>query len=455
MKKTHCSFLKIYKFAVVLGIACVSMSALAQESLGLKFATDAQLAGIPLASTPFSGAALPTNADLSSSLPPPGDQGNQQSCVAWATGYGLKSYQEYKEEALPLVDGSGNPNLNRVFSPAYIYNQINNGLDGGSLIIDALNVLSSRGAATWAAMPYSPGDYLTKPSAATHSNAAQYKIDYWRRVNVSDYKELKAQIAAGYPIIIGAVVDSSFRNLSPGSTWTYASGPMLGGHAMLVVGYDDGKSAFKILNSWGKSWGDGGYGWISYSLFSSVVREGYVAKDASNGPPVSPVAPVLPIPTIGPGPAVAPIPAPSVQLTITSVVHNVPAPMFGIGMRIEGTLQLPPGAPSQGQVVVQIYANDGTNQKSSPVLATIAQHRTVNGGAATGTPIFTIPATGMAVSWYAYMPYSALGIPHGVTFGPMGPMGVPVTSYLIAEPVLFINNFGVKTANLIPFTVSL
>ncbi len=36
-----------------------------------------------------------------------------------------------------------------------------------------------------------------------------------------------------------------------------------GGHAMVIVGYDDKQGAFKLLNSWGEVWGDQGYGWVS------------------------------------------------------------------------------------------------------------------------------------------------------------------------------------------------
>jgi C1A family cysteine protease len=51
---------------------------------------------------------------------------------------------------------------------------------------------------------------------------------------------------------------------------------VVGGHAVVVVGYDDAKKiqntgggpkttgAFRIRNSWGKSWGDAGYGWLPY-----------------------------------------------------------------------------------------------------------------------------------------------------------------------------------------------
>ncbi len=70
------------------------------QSTGLILTPADKLRGIPLASTPFSGTELPPAVDLSSQLPPPGNQGTQQSCVGWAVAYGLKSYQEQGEEAV-------------------------------------------------------------------------------------------------------------------------------------------------------------------------------------------------------------------------------------------------------------------------------------------------------------------------------------------------------------------
>lgn len=420
-------------------------AALAQT--GLIFASDAQLAGVPLASTPFSGGELPSSADLSESLPPPGNQGNQQSCVAWSLAYALKSYQEYVEEHVPLTGNTGEVNRSRVFSPAYIYNQINQSRDGGALIIDGLNLLSSRGAATLSAMPYVESDYKSQPSASIHSSASRYKIDYWRRVNIQDIKEIKAQLNAGYPVVIGAAVDEGFLHQTPGKVWSAPQGRVLGGHAMTVVGYDDRLSAFKVINSWGRNWADAGYGWIAYHYFPQVVREGYVAKDAKNGP-ASPSPAPAPAPP-NPGPSTRP----NVNLSLLSVQHNVPGPA-GLGMRIDGNMTLPPGSSGVGQVVVQIYVNAG-GQKGQPVNAMIPAFSTVHGTAASGTPAFNIPMNGLSTNWYVYVPYDALAIPRGVKFTPSGPIGMPITSYLMAEPALFIDQFGVKTLGAIPFTVGL
>ena len=100
-------------------------------SKGLIFTSQEEMLGIPLASTPYSGNELPSIVDLSSKLPSPGHQGNQSSCVAWAVGYALKAYQEYIETNMLIY-----------FSPAFIYNKINNGRDGGSRNIDSLNLVS-------------------------------------------------------------------------------------------------------------------------------------------------------------------------------------------------------------------------------------------------------------------------------------------------------------------------
>ena len=85
---------------------------------GLKLATPEQLRGVPLAFTPFAGAELPPRVDLSKDMPPPGFQGNLNSCVGWAMAYGLKSYQEKLEQKRPYFKGT-NIDSNAVFSPSF------------------------------------------------------------------------------------------------------------------------------------------------------------------------------------------------------------------------------------------------------------------------------------------------------------------------------------------------
>lgn len=413
-------------------------------STGLKFTDPEKLQGIPLASTPFSGAELPEFVDLSSNMPPAGNQGNQSSCVAWAVAYATKSYQEKVEENFNYTTG-GSLNHNAVFSPAYIYNQINNGVDGGSYISDALNVLSQKGAVKWSDMPYSQSDYRTKPDAGHDLKAKRYRIDFWRRVNINDTKEIKAQLNAGYPVVIGATVDRGFQDGGWASggrdfVWNSVNGEQLGGHAMTVVGYSNSKGAFKVLNSWSDKWGNAGYCWISYPFFSQVVKEGYVMKDALNAPENSP----------RPNPVVTPTSDLPSDFKITNVQHNFSDMYLGQVMRFSGSVHLPAGIGNTTQVVIKFYLNDGRNGKGLPIGSLSTNFMMPDGTAVCGTPIVPV-ATGSG-PWFASMPYQYLNVPRG---GYVYGVYQLRTTYLIAEPILYVDGFAINVGELIPFFVNL
>ncbi len=221
----------------------------------------------------------PTSIDLSLNFPTPGDQGQQSSCVGWATAYALKSYQEGVEIGWSLNTSS------HLFSPAFIYNQIVIGNDGGSYISDALDLAVNLGVSTLASMPYSHLDYTTQPSAAALEEASQYKAARWSRVN--DTAQIKAALANRKPVVCGIAVYESLVNLyGDDSVYNTISGQNLGGHAVTIVGYDDNKfgGAFKIINSWSTNWGDDGFFWLPYSFASQgIMREAYVLEDVENG----------------------------------------------------------------------------------------------------------------------------------------------------------------------------
>jgi hypothetical protein len=251
---------------------------------GLQFVPPEELRGIPLAELPYAGFELPSAVDLSEHMPPPGHQAQQNSCAAWASAYAVKTYQEKLEQRYQLVD-HGQPHWSRIFSPAFVYNQINQGRDGGATLVDALNLLRSKGALSWADMPYLADNITQYPSSPQLQKARRFRIAYWRQVNVADVMELKSHVHAGYPVMTGMLIDQSFYHLKK-SVWDRFDGTPKSGHAVVVVGFDDHKHAFKVMNSWGQDWSEGGYGWISYRHFRKAAREAYVAKDAWNDPPL-------------------------------------------------------------------------------------------------------------------------------------------------------------------------
>lgn len=464
----------------VLNSAVLAAPSLETLKSGLTFASQDELRGVPLAATPFSGATLPKKVDLSANMPPPGNQGNQNSCVGWSTAYALKSYQEKIEEKRNyLPNGKMDPKT--VFSPAFIYNQINNGRDGGSSFIDALNVLSEQGAVSLADMPYSDRNFTNSPPGHLAPKARRYRIDYWRQVNIRDLKEVKAQLNAGYPVLIGAMIDEGFVKAKAGHVWKKSVGQTLGGHAMVLVGYDDARQAVKLINSWGANWGDKGFGWVDYKFFPQVVREGYVAKDAINGagpPPQTPPSNTpsnrpTALPTAEPeyepydpeqepefepqqepeepaDPSLTDDPEPAAEqaeFSIENVEHNLKAPApqyekYGKFMKLMGGVRVPAGAGQKMQIVVRFYFDDGQGGKGKAVTSRIPEIFSIpdEGIAVAGTPQIALPAQGISNQWYAFAPYSAFNLPPGKVD-------------LVAEPMLYVDSFGIRTGELIHFWV--
>lgn len=417
-------------------------------NLGLEPAPASRYGAIPNAYSPLTGSALPQSLDLSADMPPPGKQANQ-SCVGWAVAYALKSYQERKERQWSLLRPDGQVDFRRVFSPAFIYNQINGGIDLGSNFGDAFHVLATQGAAPWSAMPYT-GEPFAPVTAAAREAAAPYRIDTFRKLDHRNVAELKAQLVAGFPVVIGARVYQQLEQLAPGAVWSFAAGPSPGNHAMLVVGYDDAKQAFKIINSWGTEWSSNGYGWISYQLFTQVVNEAYIVADLTGTEAqIDSSSDVWTPPTIAAENSL-------IAVDPTQINLNYFEPSLGgaVGMRLAGTITIPPGVRGTAQVVIPL----SLQANGQPVRSFAPAYMLPSGQAAFGTPAFQLDGSGVTnLPWYAFIPYCALDLPKTKLCIPMPTPSYipPAQSDLVAEPVLFIDNFGVAGGQPVNFYVRL
>lgn len=225
--------------------------------------------------------------DWSPYLPSPGAQGSQNSCTAWAVAYAVKSYLETRDQ-------EWNPDHpSRIFSPAFVYNQINGGRDYGSTIPKALELLIQKGCATLATMPYADNDFSKKPSAQAFAEATKYKCKSYG--TLSDGTSVRLALRQGNLVIISVQTDPVFNSgmyeifrpteRKRGLQSRSENAPH-GYHAMVVVGYDDARQAFLLMNSWGNRWGKNGFCWVSYDLFKNVghvgtnlIREAYVLTD--------------------------------------------------------------------------------------------------------------------------------------------------------------------------------
>lgn len=293
---------------VSLNIFLVS-SALAQEvydpedtvyATGALFEDEARLSSKPR--TPTIRAFLPEIVDLSDRFPRVGNQKSQGSCVAWAVGYAARSYYNSKPKRGRKLSSNSIP------SPAYIYNSIrgpDSSCRSGTYIADALDLLKA-GAVSHAEYPYNQRR-CNRPSSKIKSRASRFQIEDWLMVDTNRLDQVKAELANGHPVVVGMRPNRGFHRLRGRRIWRAGQpGENDGHHAITMVGYHERGQYFKFVNSWGRGWGDRGYGRMSYDTFNKRVKYGYAMrlKDKPQPPepkPPVPIAPDLVLPNIGCG----------------------------------------------------------------------------------------------------------------------------------------------------------
>ncbi|MCU0607277.1 MAG: hypothetical protein MUF78_07640 [Candidatus Edwardsbacteria bacterium] len=244
---------------------------------------------------PLTATTLPSKVDLSAGLPPVGMQtGN--SCTGWSVGYYFKTQQEFAEHGWDPADPG------HQFSPSFIYNLLDSGVDWGVDLFDALELMWSHGCATVSQMPYD-GGYTVWPSAMAFDSALLYRCErsgypWFSFGNDGGIAYAKQLLSENKCVVFNIGVFYNFDHITDYDTVYCAadsSGNNRGGHNLCIVGYDDtkatrdGTGAFRCVNSWGTGWGNKGYWWLSYQMVRSHPRmvypwAGYVPDRAAYQP---------------------------------------------------------------------------------------------------------------------------------------------------------------------------
>jgi C1A family cysteine protease len=112
-------------------------------------------------------------------------------------------------------------------------------------------------------------------NACSNWQASSYKItDYYYVTTSSPTVETLKNALYNYgPLATTMQVYSDFDSYKSG-IYSHVTGYLRGGHAILLVGYDDPGQYFICKNSWGTWWGDSGFFKIAYSQINSVVNFG-------------------------------------------------------------------------------------------------------------------------------------------------------------------------------------
>jgi hypothetical protein len=247
---------------------------------------------------PAAGVGSVPRIDLTDRMPPPGNQSPHNSCVGWSLAYAVKSYHESLDQGwLPDADA-------RRFSPYFVWTQLNGGRNTGINVARALDLVKTQGCCTWNRMPKPASLAGEPPDDAARAEAANFRFaSYYRVTSGSD---MRRALQEGHPIVVSIVGDpvfqgGRFETWTPdlrrqGAEVTRARGMNRDEmwHALVVVGYDDDRGAFRLMNSWGPEWADRGLCWASYELFASIpnagdddpllwVAEAWVATDERTG----------------------------------------------------------------------------------------------------------------------------------------------------------------------------
>jgi C1A family cysteine protease len=132
--------------------------------------------------------------------------------------------------------------------------------------------------------PYQISEFDNEPPAFCYAFALSYKAIQYYRLDPSGQGTqktldlLKQNLAAGLPAMFGFTVYSSIPGIGDKKgeiPFPKRGDRVEGGHAVVAVGYADGKKignetgAVLIRNSWGPEWGDNGYGWLPYAYLTS------------------------------------------------------------------------------------------------------------------------------------------------------------------------------------------
>jgi C1A family cysteine protease len=206
---------------------------------------------------------LPKKVDLRSKCPAVYDQGQLGSCTGNAIA-GAVQFDRMKQKLKPSFIPS---RLFIYYNERVIENDVPD--DHGAQIRDGIKSVATLGVCDEKLWPYVITQFGQKPPAAAFAAALKTKAASYCRVARS-LTQMKGCLASGYPFVLGFTVYDAFESDQVAKTGVLnmpdtAKESVVGGHAVLAVGYDDTAQRFIVRNSWSAAWGQAGYFTMPYA----------------------------------------------------------------------------------------------------------------------------------------------------------------------------------------------
>lgn len=215
---------------------------------------------------------LPRQVDLRDRFPKaPYDQGQVGSCTANAIAAAIE-LERAKDGWEP---GFLPSRLFIYYNERVLEHTVN--ADAGATLRDGIKTVHRQGACPeeeWSydgRLPADQGGPNTKvferPTILAYQIASRYRVTGYLRV-LQNLRQMKGCLAAGYPFVLGFVCYDSLLDAQTEETGDIRmpseDDGVIGGHAVLAVGYDEERRVFRIRNSWGVGWGADGHGTLPY-----------------------------------------------------------------------------------------------------------------------------------------------------------------------------------------------
>ena len=207
------------------------------------------------------------------------NQGNLGSCTGQSIAGAI--------ELLNKRNGK-QTDVSRLF--IYYYERLLEGTvnyDNGAYIRDGIKVCYTYGASLEKYWPYDITKYKQEPIREAKNDALTRKVTRYERV--ADFNGCIDALSNGYPVVMGFYVYQSFMSATVARTGNmpYPNTKrerLLGGHAVLLVGYDKTRKVFIVRNSWGDSWGDKGYFYMPFDIVKPNMSSDYWIIKSVNNP---------------------------------------------------------------------------------------------------------------------------------------------------------------------------
>jgi len=140
--------------------------------------------------------------------------------------------------------------------------------DSGMTIRDGYKSVARHSVCSENNWPYVPQKFSERPQQHCYDAASQHKT--FRYINLdNDAVQIKKSLKDGFPVSFGAALFDSFMSAETARTGFITVPDQIkerrcGGHAMTIVGHDDVKKTFLVVNNWGSTWGDNGFCYFPY-----------------------------------------------------------------------------------------------------------------------------------------------------------------------------------------------